>query len=60
MSDYDGPRGELFAIEEVGKLLRGKQHGSHSKSTPTDASKVPVSLKTQGSYDSQGSPPLQI
>ena len=60
MSDYDGQRGELFPIEEVGKLLRGKLKGNHSKSAPTNASKVPVSLKTQGMYDSQGSSPLQI
>lgn len=53
MPDYNGPKGELFAIEEVGKLLYGKQHVIQAKSDPTDASPVPVSLKTQGSYLSQ-------
>ena len=60
MSNYDGQKGELFAIEEVGKLLCGKQDGNHMKSAHTNAIKVPVSLKTQGPYDSQGSFPLQI
>lgn len=50
MPDYNGQKGELFAIEEVGKLLHGKQSRSHAKSDPTDARPVPVSLKTQGSY----------
>ena len=50
MSDYDGQKGELFAIEEVGKLLHGKQYSNQAKSDFTDASTVPVSLKTQGSY----------
>ena len=53
MPDYNGQRGELFGIEEVGKLLYGKLRGNHAKSDPTDASAVPVSLKTQGSYISQ-------
>lgn len=53
MPDYNGQKGELFAIEEVGKLLYGKQRRNHAKSNRTDASPVPVSLKTQGSYISQ-------
>ena len=48
--DYTGQKGKLFAIEEVGELLDGKQTGNHEKSDPTNASSVPVSLKTQGSY----------
>lgn len=60
MSDYDGQKGELFPIEEVGKLLCGKQHGNCLKSASSNATKVSVSLKTQGSYDSQGCSPLQI
>lgn len=50
MPDYNGQKGELLAIEEVGKLLYGSFRGNHAKSDPTDASAVPVSLKTQGSY----------
>lgn len=60
MSDYDGQKAELFAIEEVGKLLCGKQHGNHVKSDSTNASTVPVSLKTQGSYSSQESSSVQF
>lgn len=30
-SDYNGQKGELFAIEEVGKLLYGKEGGNHAK-----------------------------
>ena len=48
--DYNGQKGELSAIEEVGKLLNGKQSSDHDRSDPTDADPVPVSLKTQGSY----------
>ena len=48
MPDYNGQKGELFAIEEVGNLLYGKQRNNHARSNPTDASSVPVSLKTQG------------
>lgn len=55
MSEYNGQKGELLAIEEVGKLLRGKQCSNQAKSDFTDAGTVPVSLKTQGSYGSQGS-----
>lgn len=62
MSDYDGQKGELFAIEDVGKLLQGKQYSRQAKSEFTDANTVPVSLKTQGSYPNgtQGSSPRQI
>ncbi len=53
--DYTGQKGELFAVEEVGKLLDGKQEGDYVKShnDPTDANPVPVSLKTHGAYISQ-------
>ena len=53
MPDYNGQKGELFAIEEVGKLLNGKQRSDHDQSNPTDVNLVPVSLKTQGSYTLQ-------
>lgn len=53
MPDYNGQKGELFAIEEVGRLLSGKYCSNHAEFGPTDASLVPVSLKTQGSYISQ-------
>lgn len=52
-SGYDGQKGELFAIEEVGKQLNGKPGGIDDKNQSTDTSPVPVSLKTQGSYTSQ-------
>lgn len=52
-ADYDGQKGELFAIEEVGKLLYGKQCSSRRKSDLADASPVPVSLRTQGWYISR-------
>ena len=60
MADYNGQKGELFAIEEVGELLYGKQRGNHAKFDPTDASAVPVSLKTQGPYVSQRHSPTRI
>ena len=49
-SGYDGQKGELFAIEEVGKQLNGRLGGIDDNNHPTDTSPVPVSLKTQGSY----------
>ena len=49
-----GQKGELLPIEEVGKLLHGKQSDNNEEANeeaePADASPVPVSLKTQGSY----------
>ena len=51
--DHNGQKGELLSIEEVGKLLHGKQSDDHEESDPADASPVPVSLKTQGSYISR-------
>lgn len=48
--DYNGQKGELLTIEEVGKLLHGKQDSKLEDFDPADASSVPVSLKTQGSY----------
>ena len=51
--DYNGSKGELLAIEEVGELLHGKQGGNHEVFDCADAPPVPVSLKTQGSYISQ-------
>ncbi len=60
MADYNGQKGELFSIEEVGKFLYGKQRGIQAKSNPTDASAVPVSLKTQGSNVSRRHSPIWI
>ena len=48
--DHNGQKGELLPIEEIGRLLHGKQVGNHEMSDHADASSVPVSLKTQGSY----------
>lgn len=53
MPDYNGQKGELFAIEEVGKLLYGMQRGNNVNADHTDATAVPVSLKTQGLHISQ-------
>ena len=53
LSDYNGQKGELFPIEEVGRLLHGKQCSNHAKSNAIDTNAVPVSLKTQGAYGSQ-------
>lgn len=58
--DYNGPKGELLTIEEVGRLLHGKQDSKLEDFDPADASPVPVSLKTQGSYTSQRSSPIRI
>ena len=48
--DCPGQERRLFAIEEVGELLQGKQSGDYAKIDSSDANLVPVSLKTQGSY----------
>lgn len=58
--DYNRQKGELLTIEEVGKLLHGKQDSKLEDFDPADASPVPVSLKTQGSYISQRSSPIRI
>lgn len=58
--DHKGQKGELLTIEAVGKLLHGKQDRTLKDSDPADASPVPVSLKTQGPYISQRSPPFRI
>ena len=34
MPDYNGQKGELFAIEEVGKLLYGKQRSNRAEADP--------------------------
>ena len=51
--DHIGQKGELLPIEEVGKLLHGKQSDNNEEAEPADASPVPVSLKTQGPYISR-------